>query len=98
MGDADKAQFNGVKNVFGGGAEYTYLMSFYPVVAKGSFGNWQIFSTPVGFTSTNNPCETFNRDFKRDYSQKRKLKLAVRLDQARYCCSHQSMSPVAFAE
>ncbi|ETL94864.1 hypothetical protein L917_07258 [Phytophthora nicotianae] len=34
MGDADKAQFNGVKNVFGGGAEYTYLMSFYPVVAK----------------------------------------------------------------
>ncbi|KAG3022680.1 hypothetical protein PC119_g9171 [Phytophthora cactorum] len=52
--------------------------------------------TPPGFAPTNNPCETFNRAFKRDYTQKRKLKLAVLLQQMQYCCSHRSMASTEF--
>ncbi|KAF1786483.1 hypothetical protein GQ600_22321 [Phytophthora cactorum] len=48
------------------------------------------------FAPTNNPCETFNRAFKRDYTQKRKLKLAVLLQQMQYCCSHRSMASTEF--
>ncbi|EGZ25570.1 hypothetical protein PHYSODRAFT_257835 [Phytophthora sojae] len=59
---------------------------------KGKFSSWQCYLTPTGFATTNNPCETFNRAFKRDYTQKRKLKLVLLLQQMRDCCSHRSMA------
>ncbi|KAE9183977.1 hypothetical protein PF004_g23792 [Phytophthora fragariae] len=35
---------------------------------KGNFRRWQAYLTPCGFATTNDPCETFNRAFKRDYT------------------------------
>ncbi|ETP11504.1 hypothetical protein F441_12980 [Phytophthora nicotianae CJ01A1] len=164
MGDADSAQFNAVRSVFGIDCTYTYLMCFYHVVAKvraavkermrglhsdlvamvfrdiydlhfsftedeyftrkkevlfqwnkrpeldtfrmymekqwlsRNFSNWQCYLTPSGFATTNNPCETFNRAFKRDYTQKRKLKLVLLLQQMRDCCSHRSMAALEFLQ
>ncbi|EGZ12558.1 hypothetical protein PHYSODRAFT_249049 [Phytophthora sojae] len=47
---------------------------------------------------SNCPCETFNRAFKRDYTQKRKLKRVLLLQQMRDCCRHRSMAAMPFLQ
>ncbi|ETL85943.1 hypothetical protein L917_14577 [Phytophthora nicotianae] len=39
------------------------------------FGTWQVFATPTGFASTNNPVKTFNALLKPDYTLRRRLKM-----------------------
>lgn len=63
---------------------------------NGNYSNWQCYVTPAGFATTNNPCETFKRALKRDYTQRRKLKMAVLLQHLRDCCSHRSMAKLNF--
>jgi len=56
----------------------------------GRFSSWQIYATPIGFASTNNPVETFNALFKRDYTLRRRFKMGALLRELKNCCGDQS--------
>ncbi|ETO77711.1 hypothetical protein F444_07113 [Phytophthora nicotianae P1976] len=62
----------------------------------GSFATWQVFATPPGFASKNNPVETFNALLKRDYTLRRRLKMGSLLRELSACCQDQSSSVRAF--
>ncbi|RLN50009.1 hypothetical protein BBJ28_00006331 [Nothophytophthora sp. Chile5] len=62
----------------------------------GHFRAWQVFATPTGFASTNNPAETFNALLKRDYTLRRRLKMGTLLRELSACCQDQSSSARAF--
>ncbi|KAG6615451.1 uncharacterized protein IUM83_05056 [Phytophthora cinnamomi] len=62
----------------------------------GHFRAWQVFATPTGFASTNNPAETFNALLKRDYALRRRLKMGTLLRELSACCQDQSSSARAF--
>ena len=44
------------------------------------FSNWQIFQTPAGFTTTNNPVESYNAIIKRFFTNRLKLNLIPALE------------------
>ncbi|KAK1940906.1 hypothetical protein P3T76_007612 [Phytophthora citrophthora] len=58
----------------------------------GRFSKWQLYDTPTGFASTNNPVETFNALLKRDYTLRRRLKMGALLMELKNCCEDQSSS------
>jgi hypothetical protein len=62
----------------------------------GHFTAWQVYATPSGFASTNNPVETFNALLKRDYTLRRRLKMGTLLRELGACCQDQSSSARAF--
>ncbi|KAE9102615.1 hypothetical protein PF010_g14038 [Phytophthora fragariae] len=62
----------------------------------GHFTVWQVFATPSGFASTNNPVETFNALLKRDYTLRRRLKMGTLLRELSACCQDQSSSAREF--
>ncbi|KAE8916049.1 hypothetical protein PF003_g568 [Phytophthora fragariae] len=69
---------------------------FYGQWITGHFNTWQVFATPIGFASTNNPAETFNALLKRDYTLRRRLKMGTLLRELSACCQDQSSSTRAF--
>jgi hypothetical protein len=38
-----------------------------------SFSKWQVYHTPSGYAKTNNPVETFNGEFKKTYTQRKRF-------------------------
>ncbi|RLN88063.1 hypothetical protein BBJ28_00003622 [Nothophytophthora sp. Chile5] len=60
------------------------------------FSGWQLYSTPSGFASTNNPVETFNSILKRDYTLRRCLKMGALLAELSNCCEDQSANERPF--
>lgn len=63
---------------------------------SGHFSGWQLYSTPSGFASTNNPVETFNAILKRDYTLRRRLKMGALLAELANCCEDQSANERPF--
>ncbi|OWZ04428.1 hypothetical protein PHMEG_00023677 [Phytophthora megakarya] len=57
---------------------------------------WQLYATPIGFASTNNPVETFNAMLKRDYTLRRRLKMGTLLRELGDCCDDQSSAAKPF--
>ncbi|POM58929.1 Hypothetical protein PHPALM_36358 [Phytophthora palmivora] len=72
----------------------TFLWNFTQYMCAqwlfGRFSTWQIYATPIGFASTNNPVETFNALLKRDYTLRRRLKMGALLRELKNCCEDQS--------
>ncbi|RLN87955.1 hypothetical protein BBJ28_00025550, partial [Nothophytophthora sp. Chile5] len=62
----------------------------------GKFRLWQCYQSPSGHATTNNPVEQFNRLLKRDYTQRRQLKMGMLIKQLAACCTDQSMSTRPF--
>ncbi|ETI30502.1 hypothetical protein F443_22375, partial [Phytophthora nicotianae P1569] len=63
---------------------------------NGRFSTWQLYWTPTGFASTNNPVETFNAVVKRDYTLRRRLKMGALLQELSNCCRDKSASERVF--
>ena len=42
---------------------------FFAQWMQGPFVNWQLFNTPPGFATTNNPEESFNKQLKESYTE-----------------------------
>ncbi|RLN48812.1 hypothetical protein BBJ28_00013307 [Nothophytophthora sp. Chile5] len=59
---------------------------------NGRYSTWQLYCTPTGFASTNNPMETFNAVQKRDYTLRRRLKMGALLQELSNCCHDKSAS------
>ncbi|KAE9359511.1 hypothetical protein PR003_g696 [Phytophthora rubi] len=57
----------------------------------------QLYWTPTGFASTNNPVETFNAVLKRDYTLRRRLKMAALLQELSNGCKDKSASERFFS-
>jgi hypothetical protein len=72
-------------------AQYVYAQWL-----TGHFTAWQVYATPSGFASTNNPAETFNALLKRDYTLRRRLMIGTLLRELGACCQDQSSSARAF--
>ena len=47
---------------------------------QGSFTNWQIFNTPAGFATTQNPEESFNKQIKDHYTEWERLTILGAVD------------------
>ncbi|KAJ8564121.1 hypothetical protein ON010_g7226 [Phytophthora cinnamomi] len=62
----------------------------------GRYSAWQIYSTPSGFASTNNPVETFNVVLKRDSALRRRLRMGALLQGLSNCCEDKSSSDRPF--
>ncbi|RLN43882.1 hypothetical protein BBJ28_00026860 [Nothophytophthora sp. Chile5] len=73
-----------------------FAQYFHGQWLTGHFTAWQVFNTPTGFASTNNPAETFNALLKRDYTLRRRLKMGTLLRELSACCQDQSSSARAF--
>ena len=43
----------------------------------GKFSKWQIFQTPPGFASTDNPCESFNARLKQEFTCRDQLTIPL---------------------
>ncbi|KAE9060445.1 hypothetical protein PF006_g31638 [Phytophthora fragariae] len=63
----------------------------------GRYSTWQLYWTPTGFASTNNPVETFNVVLKRDYTLRRRLKMGALLQELSNCCKDKSASERFFS-
>ncbi|KAK1935468.1 hypothetical protein P3T76_000457 [Phytophthora citrophthora] len=63
----------------------------------GRYSAWQLYWTPTGFASTNNPVETFNAVLKRDYTLRRRLKMGALLQELSNCCQDKSASERLFS-
>ncbi|KAJ8524285.1 hypothetical protein ON010_g16833 [Phytophthora cinnamomi] len=66
MGDAEDVQLNGFQQV-SPFYSATYLMNN----GYNRYWRWQVFHTPVGCATTNNPCETFNAILKKYTGRRR---------------------------
>uniref|UniRef100_H3GY82 MULE transposase domain-containing protein n=1 Tax=Phytophthora ramorum TaxID=164328 RepID=H3GY82_PHYRM len=73
-----------------------FAQYFHGQWLTGHFSTGQVFATPSGFASTNNPAETFNALLKRDYTLCRRLKMGTLLRELSACCQDQSSSARAF--
>ncbi|OWZ05748.1 hypothetical protein PHMEG_00022098 [Phytophthora megakarya] len=62
------------------------------------FNRWQVFVSPPGFATTNNPVEQFNRAIKRDYTLSARLKMGTLVEQLLQCCKVESLKVKAFAD
>ena len=47
---------------------------------QGSFVNWQLFNTPPGYATTNNPEESFNKQIKESYTEYKRLTILTACD------------------
>jgi hypothetical protein len=63
---------------------------------SGSFTKWQCVHTPIGFATTNNPVEQFNKILKRDYTTHQQLKMGLLLIKLAECCQSVSVTGVEF--
>ncbi|KAE8913122.1 hypothetical protein PF005_g4782 [Phytophthora fragariae] len=63
----------------------------------GRYSTYQLYWTPTGFASTNNPVETFNAVLKRDYTLRRRLKMGALLQELSNGCKDKSASERFFS-
>ncbi|GMF37339.1 unnamed protein product [Phytophthora fragariaefolia] len=75
-------------------ASFAYYM--WSQWLPGPFSVWQLCITGGGFASTNNPAETFNALFKRDYILRCRLKMGALLKELLNCCEDQSVNQRPF--
>ncbi|RLN95026.1 hypothetical protein BBJ28_00023485 [Nothophytophthora sp. Chile5] len=61
------------------------------------YSTCQLYWTPTGFASTNNPVETFNAVLRRDYTLRRRLKMGALLQELSSCCHDKSASVRVFS-
>lgn len=54
------------------------------------FSRWQCYWTPGGYAKSNNPAEKFNKDFKRDYTLRARMKLTATVEKLIACYQFKS--------
>ena len=63
---------------------------------NGSFNNWQIFNTPAGYSTTQNPEESFNGQIKEVFTEFERLTVLGACESMRKICLHYSENQPVF--
>jgi hypothetical protein len=53
---------------------YDFLIYFESTWLESDYSRWQAYHSPIGYATTNNPCETYNRTMKRTISKRYDLR------------------------
>uniref|UniRef100_H3H3V0 MULE transposase domain-containing protein n=1 Tax=Phytophthora ramorum TaxID=164328 RepID=H3H3V0_PHYRM len=98
MGDADLAQWAALQDAFSINSAFRFLIAYFEKVwLNEKVWRWQCFHTASGYTTTTNPCETFNAAIKRDVTMRRRLKVGALVDQLMILCGGESVRAKPFA-
>ncbi|POM81486.1 Hypothetical protein PHPALM_538 [Phytophthora palmivora] len=77
-------------------AQHTFAQCMWSQWLTGRFSAWQLYLTPSGLASTNNPAETINTLPKRDYTLRGRIKMGALVKELRNCCEDQSSNSRPF--